>query len=84
MLPVKRTRRPVILVINYIVYATMAGWVACWWFVTNYGGTMPPGGSLDDFIADTWIMLTTGFAAPIIATMITSWFMNRRKRSADR
>jgi hypothetical protein len=45
---------------------------------------MPPSGSFDDFIYDVWGRLTTGFLAPIIATLVTSWFMNKRKRTGER
>jgi hypothetical protein len=83
-MPVKRTRRPIILVVNYILYSLAAGWTACWWFVSRYNGKMPPPGSFDDFIADVWGLLTVGFLAPIIATILTSYIMSKRRRSGER
>jgi hypothetical protein len=80
----KRTRRPIILVVNYIIYSIAAGWISCWWFVSRYGGKMPPPGSLDDFLTDTWLGLTTGFLAPILATFLTSYIMSKRRRSGER
>jgi hypothetical protein len=81
---VKRSNRPVIYVINYILYALAAGFFACYMFVTGYGGSMPPPGSFDDFIKDMWPLIAPLFSAPVILTLLTAWFQKRKTRSADR
>ena len=79
----RRSRRPLIFVINYILYSIAIGFISCWWYVSRYGGAMPPSGSFDDFIADSWGKLTTGFAAPIILAVVMNYVSAKRKRSAE-
>jgi len=81
---VKRSKKPVWAVILIVQYSLFAGWFACYWYVAKYGGSMPPQGSFDDYLSDMWGFLTTGFIAPILATVVTRWLMNRKGRSSDR
>jgi hypothetical protein len=80
----RRSTKPVWAIIVIIQYALLAGWFACYWYVAKYGGTMPPQGSFDDYISDTWVFLSTGFMAPIFATLITRWILSKKTRSVDR
>jgi uncharacterized protein YqgC (DUF456 family) len=68
---------------NYILYSLAAGYVACWWFVSRYGGSMPPPGSFDDFLSDMWGWLFVIFSSPFILTIATNYYMSQRKRSGE-
>ena len=79
-----RSVKPVIFVMNYIIYSIAAGAFACYWYVVNYGGSMPPSGSFSHFISDWWGLVSGTFLAPILSTIILRYWMMKKVRSNDR
>ena len=79
----RRSNKPVIYVINYIIYALMAGYFACYMYVSGYGGTMPPPGRFEDFVCDWWALIAPLFSAPVILTLLTAWIQNKKARRTD-
>jgi hypothetical protein len=79
----RRSNKPLGLVVLINIIAYVAGAFTCYWFVARYGGSMPPPGTFDDFISDTWYWITTGFLGPISATLLMSYLLRKRGRSTD-
>jgi hypothetical protein len=79
----KRSKKPVGIVILINIVAYGAGYFTCYWFVSNYNGSMPPPGTFDDFIKDSWGWLTTGFLGPVFLTLLTRWALSKFTRRED-
>ena len=82
-MPVKRSKTPVMFIVNIVIYAIGTGIFTCYWFVTNYGGTMPPPGSFGIFITDFGAWLVPILLSPIVLTLLTSHFLRKKGRSTD-
>ncbi|KKM93768.1 hypothetical protein LCGC14_1204980 [marine sediment metagenome] len=74
--------KPFIYKLNYMVYTCIVTCIMFYLYVTGYGGAMPPQGTFDDYLADFWIFITTGFLAPILSALITGYIIKKR-RSTD-
>jgi len=78
-----RSRTPIMFIVNIVIYAIGVGAVTCYWFVCNYGGTMPPPGSFGHFITDVGEWLAVILLSPIALTLITNYFLRKKGRSTD-
>jgi hypothetical protein len=74
--------KPFVYKINYIVYTSLLTCVMFYYYVTEYGGIMPPSGTFGDFIGDFWLLLSTGFLAPLLTAFVTGYLLKKR-RSTD-
>ncbi len=76
--------KPFIYKLNYMAYFCILTWVVFSYYVTSYGGTMPPRGSFVQFLVDTWDWLTAGILGSILIPFVTSYLLKKRnRRSTD-
>lgn len=69
---------------GYILAGAACGLLAMYWYVTEYGGEMPPRGTGSDIVKESWHTFKP-ILIPIIVAFGTS-FIHRfqRKRESDR
>jgi len=67
---------------GYILTGAACGWIACYWYVTQYGGVMPKPGTGSTLVKEIWTTFKP-ILIPIIVAAVSS-YIHKRKREGDR
>ena len=65
--------KPILFVLNYMLYSFILGIVFFWIYVNEYSGKMPPLGTFYIYVKDVWMYFTGLAGAPIVIKIYTKY-----------
>ncbi len=76
--------KPILFVLNYMLYAFVLGIVFFWIYVNEYSGKIPPVGTFYVYVKDVWIYFTGLAGAPIGLKILTKYLEIKKIKEQER